>query len=134
MSFSSERVIYCLDDQFQYCLLIGYIKTIAVVKRQQFERSESHVTEPKSSKRPFMNTHNNEERQDSEDHQDKSGRYISLLPYPQKELNSLTDLGKRIKSPNHLIYISKLPNQIIANFVFKFSSRKGSKASKNNLY
>ncbi len=51
MNFSNKRAVRYFIDQFQYCLLIGYIKTTAVLKSQRFEDSESEETEPKVSKR-----------------------------------------------------------------------------------
>ena len=67
MSFSSQQAIRCLGHQFQYCLLIGYIK-IAALKRQQFEDSESDATEPKASKRPRVDANDNEEGQSSDEY------------------------------------------------------------------
>lgn len=63
MSFASERAVRCLGDQFQYCWLTGCIKTPAVLKRQRFEDSESDATEPRASKRPRVDEHDNEEGQ-----------------------------------------------------------------------
>ena len=67
MSFSDQQAVRCLGDQFQYCLLIGYIKTV-VLKRQQFEDSESDATEPRALKRPCMDVHDNEEGQSSNEY------------------------------------------------------------------
>ena len=54
MSLASERTIRCFGDQFQYCLLTGYIKTLAVLKRQQFEDGESDAREARTSKHPYV--------------------------------------------------------------------------------
>ncbi len=50
MSFSTQRAVHYLVDQFQYCLLIGYIKTVAVLKCQQFEDSKNEKMELRVSK------------------------------------------------------------------------------------
>ena len=103
MSFASERAVRCLSNQFGYCWLTGCIKTPAMLKRQQFEHSESDAIEPKASKRVCVDEHNNEKGQGSDKYQDKSGRYVTLPPRPQKESNRPTDLGERTKSLNHLV-------------------------------
>ncbi len=51
MSFSSQKAIRYLVKQFQYCLLSKLIKTVAMLKCQQFEDSESEEMEPRLSKR-----------------------------------------------------------------------------------
>ncbi len=63
MGFCSQRAVRYLIDQFQYCLLIGCIKTAAVLKRQRFEDSESDETEPRVSKRQRVDVYDNEEGQ-----------------------------------------------------------------------
>lgn len=131
MSFPSKRAARCLDNQFQYCLLTRCIKTPAVFKCQQFEDTDSDVTEPSALKRLRMDEHDNEEGQSSDKYQDKSGRYVRLLPRPRKESNRLTDLGEGIRSLNHLVCIPKLSHPIIANLMFEFPGRGGSKARKN---
>ena len=133
MSFSSQRAIRCLGDLFQYCLLIGCIKT-AALKRQQFEDSESDAIEPRASKRPRVDAHNNKKWQGLDEYQGKGGRYIPLPPLPQKESNRPINLAEGTRSLNHLVCIPKLPYQIIANFALEFSGGEGSKAKKKNLY
>ena len=130
MSFASERAVYYFVDQFQYCWLIGCIKTPVMLKRQRFKDNESDTIEPRVSKRPRVDEYDNEEVQGLDEYQSKGGRYVLLLPCPQKESNHLTDLGEVIRSLNHLVCISKLPYQIIANFVLEFPGGKGSKAQK----
>ena len=103
MSFASERAIHCLSDQFQYYWLIGYIKTPAMLKRQRFKDSKSDARKGRASKRPRVDEHDNKEGQRSDKYQDKSARYVPLPPYPQKESNRITDLGKGTKSLNHLV-------------------------------
>lgn len=117
MSFSSKQSVCCLDDQFQYYLLTGDIKTPMVLKCQQFEDSESDAMEPRASKPPSVDAHDNKKGEDLKKYQSKTGRYVPLLFCLQKESNRPTDLGKVIRSLNHLVYIPKLPHQIIANFV-----------------
>lgn len=90
--------------------------------------------EPKVSKYLFIDMHDNKEGQDLEKYQDKDSRYVFLLLYPQNESNGPTDLGEGTRSLNHLLCISKLPHQIIANFVLEFLGGGGLKAQKNNLY
>lgn len=47
MSFSSQKAVRYLFDQFLYYLLIGHIKIALVLKRQQFKDSKNSETEPK---------------------------------------------------------------------------------------
>lgn len=93
MSFVGECAVRYLGNQFQYCLVIGCIKTPTVLKRQQFEDSESDITEQKLSKLLCVDEHDNSERQSSDKYQGKGGRYVLLPSCPQKESNRLTDLG-----------------------------------------
>ena len=62
MCFSIPKVVEYLVDQFQYYLRIRCIKTIAVLKCQLFEDSESEETEPGISKRQCVCVDDNEER------------------------------------------------------------------------
>ncbi len=114
MSFSSQRAVHYLVDQFQYCLLIRCIKTVTVLKRQQFQYSKSEETEPRVSKRQRVGVHNNEEGLSLDEYEDEKEdiRYVSLpfvtfLP-PRKESNRPTDMGEEIRSLNHLVCISKI--------------------------
>ena len=66
MSFASERAVRCLDDQFKYYLLTGFIKLPAMLKRQRFKDSESDVTELRVSKYPRIDEHDNKEEQSSD--------------------------------------------------------------------
>lgn len=104
-----------------------------MLKCQQFENSESDVIKSKALKRQYINVHDNEKKLDLEEYQSKSNRYVSLPLFSQKESNYPINLGKRTKSLNHFIYISKLPHQIIANFASKFSGKGNSKAKKNSI-
>lgn len=61
--FSSQRVIQYLVDQFQYCLLIKYIKVPTILKHEQFEDSKGIKTELGISKfQRQMNMHDNDKR------------------------------------------------------------------------
>ena len=44
MSFSSQKAVYYLINQFNNWLLIVDIKILAVLKRQQFDDSQSEKT------------------------------------------------------------------------------------------
>ncbi len=84
MSFSSQKAVRYLVDQFQYSLLIGCIKTAAVLKRQQFEDSESEEREPKVSKRQRLGVYNDEERQSLDEYEGEGeGEDVGyvLLPF-----------------------------------------------------
>lgn len=48
----------------------------------------------------------------------------------QKVLNCPTNLGKGTKNLKYLVYIPKLPHQIIVYFVLEFSNKKDLKAGK----
>ncbi len=84
------------------------MKTAVVLQRHRFEDSGSDVTEPRGSKRQRLDGRDNEEGEDldefeSEDEREDIG-YV-LLPFvapPQKESNRPTDMGKGIRSLNHL--------------------------------
>lgn len=43
--------MHYLVDQCQYYLVIGYVKTVAILKYHQFEKSKSNKTEPRKLKR-----------------------------------------------------------------------------------
>ena len=60
MSFSSQKAVRYLVDQFQYCLLIGYIKMVVVLKHQQLKDNESEETKPKVSKCQRVGVNDNE--------------------------------------------------------------------------
>ena len=116
MSFSSQRIVRYLVNQFQYCLLIGFIQIAAVLNRQQFKDSESEETEPRVLKRQRVGVHDNEKKQNLDEYEDEDERkdigyvplpFIAPLP-PQKESNRPTDIGERTKSLNHLVYIPKI--------------------------
>ena len=116
MSFSSQKAVSYFIDLFQYCLLIGCIKTAVMFKHQQFKDSESEEKKPKVSKHQCMSVDNNKKGQsldeyEGEDKEEDVG-YV-LLPYiapplPQKESNRSTDMGKGTRSLNHLVYIPKI--------------------------
>lgn len=80
MSFSSKRVVDYLVNQFHYYLLIRYIKTLAVLKHQQFKDSESDKTESSVSKRQRLDVHDDEEGQglDKYEGEDEGKRYVSV--------------------------------------------------------
>ncbi len=119
MSFSSQRAVRYLVDQFQYSLLIGCIKTAAMLKRQRFKDSESEEREPRVSKRQCLGVHDDEEGQSLDEYEEEGEgegedvRYVPLPfvappPPPRKESNRLTDMGEGIKSLNHLVCIPKI--------------------------
>lgn len=73
--------------------------------------------EPRILKRQRVNMHNNEKEQsldkyESEDERKDIGYILFLFITPpsssQKKSNRSTDIGKGIKSPNHLIYLPKI--------------------------
>lgn len=82
MSFSDKKAVYYLVNQFHYCLLVRYIKTLAVLKHQRFEDSESNKMELSISKRQQFDMPDNKEGQglDNYKSKDESKRYI-LLPF-----------------------------------------------------
>ena len=102
MNFSNQKAVYYLVDQFQYFLLIGYIKTATVLKRQQFKNSESEKKELRISKRQLVHMTDNEKGQSLDKYEDEDEgedvRYVSLpfvtLASPRKESNRPTDMGK----------------------------------------
>ena len=51
MSFSNQRTVYYLIDQFSNWLLIVGIKTQAVLKHQRFDNSDDEKTAPVVYKR-----------------------------------------------------------------------------------
>lgn len=93
--FNKKIVCYFINP-FHYCLLIEYIKTPMVLKRQQFKDSKSDVTESKTQKRLRVDKNNNLKRQNLDKYQDKESKYILFLPHFQKEVNCLINLDKRI--------------------------------------
>ena len=86
------------------------------LKRQRFKDSGSDKTEPKSSKRQRLDTHDNEERKILDkfegEGEGKNTRYVPFPfvanPLPQKESNHSTDLCKGTRSLNHLVCIPKI--------------------------
>ena len=80
-----------------------------------------------------MDAYNNEEEQDLEEYEVKDSRYIPCSFCSQDKSNRSKDLGKGIRNLNHLVYIPKLPNQIIANFLLEFLDEGDSKAQKKYL-
>ena len=141
MSFSSQRDVRYLIDQFHYWLLIRCIKTPALLKRQRFEESGSDETEPKESKHQRLDEHDDEEGNnlDKDEGEIEGARYIlppfiPLLLLPQKVSNRPSNLGKRTRSLNYLVYIPKICYSRSVNFALEFPGRGGSKAQKKNLY
>ena len=86
----------------------------AMLKRQQFDDNESNETEPRDSKCQQLNVHNDKEEKSLDKFEDEGKgediKYIPLLfvVFPQKESNCLTNINKRTKSLNHLVYIPKI--------------------------
>lgn len=75
----------------------------AMLERQQFKDSGSDVTESKISKRRHVNPNDNEKEQDLGEYDNKDDRYSFFFLFSQKVSNRLTNLGKEIKSLNHLV-------------------------------
>ena len=141
MSFSSQRDVRYLVDQFHYWLLIRCMKTPALLKRQRFEESGSDETEPKRLKRQRLDERDDEEGNslDEDEGEIEGARYVLfpfvlLLLLPQKVSNCPSDLGEKIRSLNHLVCIPKISYLRSANFALEFPGRGGSKAQKKNLY
>lgn len=95
--------------------------TAAVLMYQQFEDSKSNEIKSKISKRQHIDIYDNEKRHgldkykgESEDEGEDEGiKYVFLLfvtyhPPSQKKLNRPTDLDKRTRSLNYLVYIPKI--------------------------
>ena len=119
------------------------MKTLTILKRQQFEDSGSDKTEPRRSKCQRLDEHNNKKKNGLDDEKEngldedegeiEGGRYIPLLfvslsLLPQKLLNRPSDLGKGTKSLNHIVYISKICYLKSTNFALEFLGRGSSKA------
>lgn len=58
---------------------------------------------------------------------------IFLFFFSSKRKKLLKKFNKKIKSLNHLVYISKLVYQKIANFILKFLGRRDLKAKKKSI-
>lgn len=105
-----------------------------MLKYQQFEGSISNATKLRALKCPCINKYNNKEGQNSNKYQNSGSRYVFLLSHLQKKSNRLTNLDKGRKGLNQLVYISKFPYQIIANFVLKFPTEESSKTKKKIIF
>ncbi len=115
MSFSSQRAVCYLVDSTIPVLVANWVyKTPEMLKRQQFEDSGSNKTEPKSSKRQQLDSHDDEEGEGLDkfesEGEGKDIRYVPLpfVAPPQKESNRPTDMGKGTRSLNHLVCIPKI--------------------------
>lgn len=82
---------------------------------------------PRQSKRQRLDEHDNEERNNLDEDENKieSARYISspfipLLSLLEKVSNRPLDLSERIMSLNYLVYILKICFLGSANFVLEF--------------
>ncbi len=134
MSFSSQRTVCYLIDQFNYCLLIVCIKTSAELKRQLFDDSDSEKRAPRVYKRLRIDESDDEE-QDLDEYEGEVDEYVPLPPVflpppPQKESNRSSDLDERTKSLTHLVCIPKTASQRITNFASEFPGRGDSKPKK----
>lgn len=80
MNFSSKGVVYYLINQFNYYLLIIYIKKPVVLKCQQFEKNENNKTKSNKLKYQQLDMHNNKEGQSLNKYKDKgeNKRYIYI--------------------------------------------------------
>ena len=117
------------------------MKTLAVLKYQRFDDSETDKTEPKRSKRQRFDKSDNKEGNnlDKDEGEIEGARYISppfvFLPlFPQKVSNVPSDLGKGTRSLNHLVCIPKICYLRSANFALEFLDKRGLKAQKKNPY
>ncbi len=83
MSFTSQRAVRYLVDKFQYSLLIGCIKTAAVLKCQRFGDSENEERELRVSKRQRLGVHDDEEVQSLDEYEGKGeGEDVGYVPFP----------------------------------------------------
>ncbi len=138
MSFSSQRTVCYLIDQFNYWLLIVYIKTSVGLKRQLFDDSDSEERAPRVYKRLRIDVSDDEE-QDLDKYEGEVDGYVPLPtapppPPPHKESNRLLDLDEGTRSLIHLVCIPKTASQRIANFASEFPGRGDLKPKKKNLY
>ena len=119
------------------------MKTLAVLKRQQFGDSGSDETELRRSKRQRLDERDNKEENnldneegnglDEDECEIESGRYVPppfvpLPPLSRNMSNRPSDLGEGIKSLKHIICIPKVCYSRSANFALEFPGRRGSKA------
>ena len=130
MSFSRQKDVRYLVNQFHYWLLIGCMNTPAMLKRQRFKDSESDKTEPKRLKRECLDERDNKkgnsldkDKGEMEDARYVPSPFILLLPLPQKVSNRLSDLDKGIKSQNYLVCIPKICYLRSTNFALEFLGR-----------
>ncbi len=85
-----------------------------MLKCQRFKDSGSDKTELRGSKCQQLDLHDNEEEEGLDKFKDEGEGenigYVSLpfIAPPQKESNYLIDIGKGIRSLNHLVCISKI--------------------------
>ncbi len=137
MSFSSQRIVCYLIDQFNNWLLILYIKTSIMFKRQLFDNSNNEKRTLRVYKCPQIKKGDNE-KQDLDKYEGEVNRYIPFLPVPppppQQKSNRLSNLDDRTRSLTHLICIPKTTSQRITNFALEFLGKKGLKPKKKNLY
>lgn len=112
----------------------------AMLKCQQFEDNRSDKTKLRGSKRQCLDEHNNEERNNLDKDKGKIegiryvfSPFIPLFLLLQKLSNRPSDLGKRIRSLNYLVYISKICYLRNINFVLEFSSKEDLKTSKKSI-
>ncbi len=90
------------------------MKTTAVLKRQRFEDSESDKTKPRGLKRQRLDMREDEEGEGVDKFEGEGEREnIGYVPFlfiapPQKESNRPIDMGKGIRSLNHLVCIPKM--------------------------
>ena len=133
LSLFSQRDVSYLIDQFHYFLLIKYIKMPEILKHQQFQDNGSDEIEPRGWKCHLLNEHDNKEVNSlDEDKCEIKGGSNVFLPFiplllPQKVSNRTLDLGKGVRSLNHLIYIPKICYSRSVNFALEFTGREGSK-------
>lgn len=113
------------------------MKTLVILKRQQFKDSRSDKTEPRGSKYQRLDKRDNKEENglDEDEGKIKSAKYVSppfifLSLLFQKVSNCLSNLGKRIRSLNYLIYIPKVCYLRVLTLHQSFQIKKISKHQK----
>lgn len=81
MNFTGKRAVYDFVNQFYYYLLIIYIKTLAIVKRWQFEDKKSNKIESSISKRYRLDLKGSNKKHGLHKYEDESEceKYVFFL-------------------------------------------------------
>lgn len=106
INFSSKRAVCYLVDQFHYYLLIEYIITLAMLKRQWFKDSESDEMQSSVSNRQQLDMHDDEEGQGLDKYKSEAEgeRYVFFSLYCSSSSSS-----KGVKPPNRSGWGNKEP-------------------------